>query len=259
MRVRVTTLDGERLVGDILATRGALLLSMEGKVRRSVPLDSVRTLQISRGHDRTAGAQVGGAAAGLIGALLGMSAGAEEDPGGYGGLLGGLGGLLTGALIGGVGGAAIAPERWSDGTQALSLARQPSAAAPAASRSETATYTLAFASDTRLRVMTLDRPGERWVGRVIGQSSDTLMFLRERSSQRQAVLIDRLERLEVRGGRNRKKGMLIGAVAGTVLGATVGRVEGNGLNDAIGQGIVGTLFGYVFAPTGWKRVPLPQP
>lgn len=114
-------------------------------------------------------------------------------------------------------------------------------------------YHLSFAPGTQVRVSTVQSPRSRFKGTVAYARSDTLM-LETRSMTRPFALRD-LHSLEIRGGINRKKGMLIGAVIGAALGATSSEERAS---VAAGSAMMGAVVGFAFAPRGWEALPLPE-
>jgi hypothetical protein len=127
-RVRVTPSDGPSLKGSFLGLgpRGLSLLdSSEGEY--TIPVSSLRVLEMSAGPNRKKGALIGGGVGLVAGLLLGAATsgdcyGACDDPYGVGGddlveaTATGLGALLGGVILGAVGVGAgatfFAPERW---------------------------------------------------------------------------------------------------------------------------------------------------
>lgn len=127
-RVRVTPSDGPSLKGSFLGLgpRGLSLLdSSEGE--NTIPISSLRVLEISAGPNRKKGALIGGGVGLVAGMLLGAATsgdcyGACDDPYGVGGddlveaTATGLGAIMGGVIFGGIGAGAgaffFAPERW---------------------------------------------------------------------------------------------------------------------------------------------------
>jgi hypothetical protein len=75
-----------------------------------------------------------------------------------------------------------------------------------------------------------------------------------------------LAALEVRGGRDRARGALIGAGIATALAALFGGIDhargelssGELTGTVASNAVAGALLGFAFAPRGWRRLPLPS-
>lgn len=75
-----------------------------------------------------------------------------------------------------------------------------------------------------------------------------------------------LAALEIRAGRNRGRGALIGATiatAGAIVFGGIDRARGGISSDelagtVVGNAVAGGLLGYLFAPRGWRKLPLPR-
>ena len=124
-RVRVSTASGATYVGLVgMVTSAVIEVQDEEGSRSSVPLSTVRRLEVSRGQksNASAGAFIGFVTGAITGALIGGSLG--DDPPFFGGdepfpfsaekkafigfLLGGAGGAIIGKLIG----EAVHSDRW---------------------------------------------------------------------------------------------------------------------------------------------------
>jgi hypothetical protein len=74
-----------------------------------------------------------------------------------------------------------------------------------------------------------------------------------------------LAMLEVRGGRDRARGALIGAGIGVVIVGVFGGIDhargeissGELAGTVASNAVAGALLGALFAPRGWRRLPLP--
>lgn len=74
-----------------------------------------------------------------------------------------------------------------------------------------------------------------------------------------------LASLEVRAGRDRKRGALIGAAIATAFAALFGGIDrargeissGELTGTVVSNAVAGALLGYAFAPRGWRELPLP--
>jgi hypothetical protein len=83
-------------------------------------------------------------------------------------------------------------------------------------------------------------------------------------TERRYALAD-LAALEVRAGKNRQRGALIGAGIGTVGSAIFGGIDqsqgrissGELVGTVASNAVFGGLLGYFLAPRGWRGVPLP--
>jgi len=124
-------------------------------------------------------------------------------------------------------------------------------------------YRVALEPGTRVRVTTDGVPGRRVTGSVLALRDDTLA-LRGKDGQHRFPLTH-LRSLEVRGGKDRRRGMLIGggiafgitAVFGGIDRANGGISTGSLAGTLATNAAIGALLGWVFAPTGWEPIPLP--
>lgn len=117
-------------------------------------------------------------------------------------------------------------------------------------------YDLTLASGTPVRITTTVDPGRRIRSEALAVRGDTLYLRFAGPGGRQAYPLNTLRSLEVRGGLDRKRGMLIGAAAGAALGLGLGGEERG--STTTGMALIGTAFGFGFAPHGWQRLPLPE-
>ena len=107
--------------------------------------------------------------------------------------------------------------------------------------------------------------GGRERGDVISHDADSLR-LRRGSSARGYAFRD-IQRLEVRGGRDRRRGMLLGAGIvggiGLVFGgidAANGRISGGDyVGTVITNALAGAAVGVLISPRGWREIPLMRP
>lgn len=127
-------------------------------------------------------------------------------------------------------------------------------------------FRLALGRGAEVRVTPLAAPGERRVGKVELMTGDTIRVLERGSNTVNSYAIRDLRLLEIRGGENKRRGVLIGAgfLGGIALvfgsiDASRGEVTGSDVFSAtVGNALIGALIGYAFAPKGWERLPLPR-
>lgn len=133
-------------------------------------------------------------------------------------------------------------------------------AAPVAAQNS---YGIGLATGTPIRLRTADDPQTRITGKVIALAGDTMLVAVDRS--RQATFrLDRVLLLEVRGGKDRKRGMAIGAGVLGGIGLVFGGIDasrdkissGEFVGTVVGNAALGALLGYALAPRGWETVPL---
>lgn len=115
-------------------------------------------------------------------------------------------------------------------------------------------YELTLASGTPVRITTVADPGRRIRSEALAVKSDTLYLRFAGPGGRLAYPLSTLRSLEVLGGLDRKRGALIGAAAGVALGLVLGSEER--ASTTTGMALIGTAFGFAFAPRGWQRLPL---
>lgn len=122
-------------------------------------------------------------------------------------------------------------------------------------------YRVAIQPGTDVRFMLRDSVSDRRVGRAEGVSGDTLLL----STPVLRVPLRDLSSLEIRGGRDRRRGVVIGAAALGVVTGVAGGVDvsrsnisfGDYIGTLLGNIVVGGAVGYLLAPTGWLQLPLP--
>lgn len=125
--------------------------------------------------------------------------------------------------------------------------------------------TLTMETGTQVRVETHAAPGERVVGRVLASTRDSLSVLPRRSAEVVTYHVPELLSLEVRGGRDRRRGALIGAGVAAGIAVVFGGIDAArgelGVGEvggiAVGNALVGALAGALLAPKGWQRLPVP--
>jgi hypothetical protein len=118
-RVRITSMDSLRVTGRVAAINDErLFVQPRHGVPVAIPITSIETVQISRGHrsHTLKGALIGGLITGSAAALLFSRDGTAEYGGrtgaaGYGFTLGAVPGLLVGTVVGYL----TSPERWVSG------------------------------------------------------------------------------------------------------------------------------------------------
>jgi len=86
-------------------------------------------------------------------------------------------------------------------------------------------------------------------------------------------LLQDLDRLELRGGKNHRLGVIIGGTIGGVVTLVAGGIDvsknatsppdeqisvGEVIAAAFGNAAIGGIIGYALAPVGWERLPLPR-
>lgn len=133
-------------------------------------------------------------------------------------------------------------------------------------------YRLTIQEGTDLRLGVRAGGGEVR-GRALGVVGDTLLVRAGREALVQRFPLAELYRLELRGGKNHRRGVAIGAsIAGAVTlvagGIDVSRNASAAPDDRISAGevvaaaalnaAIGGLVGYALAPGGWERLPLPR-
>ena len=115
-------------------------------------------------------------------------------------------------------------------------------------------------------------------GTLVGMTADTLVIVRWHQAPRTAVPIDKLSRLEVSGGKNRRRGMVRGGAVGLVLGGLMGvgiagLTESEDGPDGISSSedvaiiagttglitLMGVGYGAVMAPHRWQDATLHPP
>lgn len=115
-------------------------------------------------------------------------------------------------------------------------------------------------------------------GTVVDMKADTLFIVRWHQAPRTAIPVDKLSRLEVSGGRNRRRGMVWGGAIGLVFGGLMGLsiaglTENENGPDGIGSSedvatiagttglftLMGVGYGAVMAPHRWQDATLHPP
>lgn len=241
------------IVGRLVASGGDSLVvkASDGRATMRLPIADLRKVQVSEGRDRLSAALRFGVAGAATGAVLG-GATLAGDP--LGRMVGFLAGGILGAPIGAATGAIIAPEDWRTAWWRDSAL------------ATNGTLRLAIDEGVHLRFsLRSDTTGVRQgsSGSVV---DDTLRLQPRGGVPARALALRDLSRLEISGGDDKRKGMLIGA--GIVGGATAifaGVDASKGAisaGDAVGtvavNALLGALVGYAFAPAGWERLPLPS-
>jgi hypothetical protein len=244
----------QALTGRLVAAAGdsLVLASSQGAATARIPLGAVQGVALSEGHDRVGSALRYGAIGALAGGVLAAASFRDHDP--LGGFVGFFAGAVIGLPIGGAVGAILAPERWHD----------VSAGTPGAGSGEGA-YRVAIARGTTVRMSSRIAPDRRTTRDVDVVTGDTLSFLARGGDAAQVRLSD-LARLEVRGGKDRRRGVLYGAAALGVVTAVAGGIDyahdnisgGDLVGSTIGNMVLGGLIGYALSPTGWEALPLPR-
>lgn len=120
---------------------------------------------------------------------------------------------------------------------------------------------------TQVRLTTDSAPHRRVVGRVASLRADTLRLQPHGGfGGAPAYPTASIRTLEIRGGEDKRRGILIGAGIGAgivlVFGGmdhARGQISSNELlSTMVGNALIGGLIGYAFAPTGWERIPVPR-
>lgn len=119
-----------------------------------------------------------------------------------------------------------------------------------------------IAPEAEVRVTPVTGAGPRATGHFVSRTRDTLTFARGKERARVAMPMASVQRLEVRGPRDRKRGSIIG---GSILGGIAvvfGGVDvskgslgaGEYLGTIVGNTVIGALAGAALAPRGWMTV-----
>lgn len=110
-----------------------------------------------------------------------------------------------------------------------------------------------------------DAPGEGVVrGRLVTLTSDTLKLTPRGTGTIATYRLSEVERLEVKGRRQRKLGFALGALVGAGLTAAVAGPDWNrgGISRdqfgglLLGNSLIGGWVGFAFAPREWIELPL---
>lgn len=118
---------------------------------------------------------------------------------------------------------------------------------------------------TQVRLTTRGAPDVRIKGRVEALRNDTLHLL-EGGDFRSSHPTATIETLEIRGGEDKRRGVLIGAAIGAGIVVVFGGIDHSRgeigtaelLSTTVGNALIGGLIGYAFAPRGWERIPVPR-
>lgn len=119
-----------------------------------------------------------------------------------------------------------------------------------------------LAPNAEVRVRTVEQPSRTVRGRALELTADTLFLSRSGAMARYPV--SQLRSLEVRSGRDRRRGMLIGGAFTGGIALVFGGIDaangnigtGEWMGTIVSNTIIGGLFGYMLAPRGWAQVPL---
>lgn len=239
------------IVGILSAFAGDSLVmhASEGHATMRLPVAEVKQVEVSEGHDRFGSAIRMGGVGILAGAVIGSASLGDNS-------LERLAGFFAGAVLGGPIGAGVgvilAPERWRIGWR-------PEAAIPASA------FRLSIDEGTAVRfALRTDTTSSRRET-TAGVVNDSLRLRSRNGASESVVALRDLARLEISGGDDKRRGMLLGA--GIVGGATAifagaDASKGNiSAGDAVGtvavNAVLGALIGYALAPRGWERLPLP--
>jgi hypothetical protein len=248
-RVRVTMRIADsisRFTGNIIAMSADTLTLGIGKDAATawLPRNALSIVERSEGRKRLKWAIRTATAGALIGGILLAREGGEDNPWAA---IGFLAGAFAGTIMGAPLGAAFAPEEW------VREIHVPGAAI------ESSSHRIAISEDTRVRYSLSSSPRRRSQDVVSRFTGDTLQMTSSR------VAMKDLASLQVRGGKNRGRGMAIGATVITLItaaGAIPDRAKGNiGTGEMLGafsfNAVLGAGIGWLAAPAGWLTVPLP--
>lgn len=133
--------------------------------------------------------------------------------------------------------------------------------APADARAQAGAI-VTIAPDAEVRVTPVPAAGPRVTGRFVSLTPDTLTLVRGRERARVAMAAASIQRLEVRGPRDRTRGAIIG---GSILGGIAvvfGGIDvakgslgaGEYAGAVVGNTVIGALAGAALAPRGWMTV-----
>jgi hypothetical protein len=134
--------------------------------------------------------------------------------------------------------------------------------APAAAQ-----FRVDLAPGTPVRIARDSSPQLLVVGAVVRATGDTLVF-HPRSGPHEgstAYAVRDLASLEIRSGRDRRRGALIGAALAVAVGAVAGGIDHSRgeLSSAelagtlVGNALAGGVIGFALAPRAWRKLPLP--
>ena len=126
-------------------------------------------------------------------------------------------------------------------------------------------------SGAEVRIALSGRPGEKLIGRVAHASPDSIYVQFTPSATPNGFALAQLGSLEVRGGEDRRRGFVRGAGIGGGLGLALavvggatdpevsrGDLIGIGMGNVLILGAIAGAFGYMLAPAGWQKIPLPR-
>ena len=132
-------------------------------------------------------------------------------------------------------------------------------------------YSIRVSPGAEVRIGLSGRPGERLTGRVAHASPDSIYVQLTPSATPNGFALAQLGSLEVRGGDDRRRGFVGGAGIGgglglalTVVGGATdpevsrGELIGIGVGNVLILGAIGGAFGYMLAPAGGQKIPLPR-
>ena len=127
------------------------------------------------------------------------------------------------------------------------------------------TYGMTIDSNTHVRLVPRDRAAGFAEGRVVRLANDTIVVRDIDALVRRAV--GDLSAIDVRGGKDRVRGMAYGAAAALAIAAVGGGLElGRGsihidefIGVLLGNVVGGGALGYFLAPTGWQRIAIAGP
>lgn len=121
-----------------------------------------------------------------------------------------------------------------------------------------------IAPGAEVRVTPSPGTGVRTDGRFVSLTRDTLTFATGPQRSHLAIPTTAVQRLEVRGSRQRTRGAVIGAgILGGIavvfggIDASKGSIgTGEYLGTIAGNAVIGALAGAALAPRGWTAVPV---
>lgn len=141
-------------------------------------------------------------------------------------------------------------------------------------RAQQAGYRLTIDQGIDVRATLRSATGTRINGRAAGMAGDTLLLAEGSGAMTRRFLLRDLSSLEIRGGRNRRRGATIGAILAATITGIAGGIDvsnnatsapddrisaGEVIGAAAVNAAIGGLIGYALAPGGWERLPLPRP
>lgn len=244
----------EPLTGRLLAIAGDSLLldASAGRARVRLSAASVQRVEVSKGYPRWEFAKRYGMLGSLAGGVIGAITFGTDDP--LGGLAGIMAGAIIGAPIGAASGAILAPERWHDDYAGSGFGGSPGS------------YRLTMVPRTAVEFAMLGAPTALTRGEAALVTGDTLLLVPRDSRGARSVRLSDLAVLQVRGGKDRPRGIAFGAAALALITAVAGGIDhahgnlstGDLIGTVAGNAVIGGLVGYALAPTGWESVALPR-